>query len=74
MAISELVKAWEVENKRRLESVWAVGFMDRGHGHGSFAVILKDDEMADPEENFCLKCQDRGMAEHIVKLHNDSLK
>lgn len=37
-------------------------------------LFLKDDEFANPEENFCLKCQDQDMAEHIVKLHNESLK
>lgn len=73
MAISDAVKAYEAELKRRLEGKWAVGFMDRGHGHGSFAVILEEDEVA-TEENFCLKCQDQEMAEHIVELHNESLK
>lgn len=41
MAVKDLVEAFDAEINRRLESEWAVGFHDRGHGHGDFAVILE---------------------------------
>lgn len=32
------------KREKLLSSVWAVGFRDRGMGHGSYAVIVKKTE------------------------------
>jgi len=65
-----------------LHSEWFLGFHDRGLGHGDFAVVT--------EENMpIVKCGDtlqstlsgkpaittgKELAEHIIELHNCSLK
>ena len=99
--MKELVREWEEKIKRRLASEWAIGFNDRGHGHGDYAVIVKQEEVEDPlegltddeieeqytdeeileiyrkmnpEPELVVKCPDYDTAEHIVKIHNDSLK
>ncbi len=45
---------------------WVVGFYDRGHGHGDYAVIV-DDGTAGGEA--LVKCPSREVAEHIVAAH-----
>ena len=47
-----------------IEKEWAVGFKDRGHGHGDFAVIVAD------TTKVVVKCPSHEIAEHIVEAHN----
>ncbi len=51
-----------------LEKIWALGFKDRGHGHGDFGVITLD------SSELVLECSSKELAEHIIKLHNDSIE
>ena len=72
--MSEAVKKWEEDQKRIMESEWAVGFKDRGHGHGDYAAIVKQTEKE--LEEFAVpilvcECHTRELAEHIVNLHNE---
>ncbi len=43
---------------------WVVGFHDRGHGHGDFAVIVEG------SEELIVKAPSREVAEHIATAHN----
>ncbi len=45
---------------------WAVGYKDRGLGHGDFAIITEDDILV-------IECPSQDVAEHIVDLHNRTL-
>ncbi len=45
-----------------LSAKWGVGFHDRGHGHGDYAVITVAGVLV-------VKCE-KEIAEHIVALHN----
>lgn len=47
-----------------LQNKWAVGFRDRGMGHGDYAVIEKDTEVV------IVKCPYLEIAEHIAATHN----
>lgn len=49
-----------------LKKKWYIGFKDRGMGHGDFAVITKKNLVV-------VECPTREIADHICKLHNDSL-
>lgn len=53
--------------KKSFDEKWAVGFRDRGHGHGDFAVITKKTRI------LLVECAYEMLAEHIVQLHNKSL-
>ncbi len=79
-----------------IKAEWAVGFHDRGHGHGDFGVITREktfeerydeipeDQMTDELGREILdstlfpltivQCPSQEIAEHIVNLHNESLK
>ena len=52
-----------------MEKRWTVGFKDRGHGHGDFAVIVEGTEELVAEvvgaEGNSLE-----LAAHIAKVHN----
>ena len=50
-----------------LTSKWAVGFHDRGHGHGDFGVIVEQ-----TEEVVVPKISEE-MAEHLVEVHNRAI-
>lgn len=56
------------EVNRRLDEVlskrWAIGFKDRGMGHGDFGVIVEE------TGDLVVECGWRECAEHIVKIHN----
>lgn len=52
-----------------IEERWGVGFNDRGHGHGDYAVILDNHEGI-----VVVKTESLELAQHIVKLHNDNLE
>lgn len=47
-----------------MEQDWAIGFNDRGLGHGDYAVILTD-----KESEVVVKCPSREVAEHILAGH-----
>lgn len=77
----------ETANRREtyvLSQQWAVGFNDRGMGAGDYAAILLKDDFVYPEscteavigyyKNFAIKCPNRAVVEHVVELHNESLK
>ena len=50
-----------------LTSKWAVGFHDRGLGHGDFGVIVEQtDEVLVPKIS-------RELAEHLVEAHNRAI-
>jgi len=50
-----------------LDEEWHIGQMDRGLGHYSYGVITKEGNLIFPTMSYQL-------AEHIVVLHNKSLK
>ena len=50
-----------------LDVEWAVGYRDRGHGHGDFAVIVKG------TEELVVEASSRGLADHLVEAHNEWL-
>ena len=58
-----------IDKQRRSihSAVWVVGFNDRGHGHGDFAVLTKKKGI------LVAKCVSHEVAGHIVELHNASL-
>jgi len=57
------------EIKKFLDQEWAVGAMDRGHGHYSYGVIVKE------TEELIVKCGDfKELAENIVESHNEQRK
>ena len=66
-ALDSLVEKYEANIKARLESEWSVGAKNRGNGHYSFAVIIKE------TEELVVECPDQETAEHIVGLHNKGL-
>ena len=45
---------------------WAAARLDRGHGHFSYAVVLKDDA----SEIVIKTDTNRELAEHLVRIHN----
>ena len=47
---------------------WAVGFNDRGHGHGDYAVLV------DGSQEIVVKAPSQEVAEHIVSVHNAYVK
>jgi hypothetical protein len=44
-----------------------LGFKDRGMGHGDFAVLTNKSKLV-------AKCFSKEIAEHIIELHNKTLK
>lgn len=56
----------EAELDKFLNSEWAVGYRDRGHGHGDYAIIVKY------TNHVICEAMD-GFAKHIVELHNKHL-
>jgi len=52
---------------RFLEKRWALGFRDRGHGHGDFAVIVEG------SDELIVKTPSQEVAEHIMTTHNSLL-
>lgn len=59
-------KLIDAELDKFLNSEWAIGFNDRGMGHGDHAIIIK-------WTNYVVCEAMNGFAAHIVKLHNESL-
>ncbi len=58
----------KTQEKRILKRKWALGFRDRGLGHGDFAIVLaRSNELV-------LECPNRRIAEYLVKIHNASIK
>ena len=62
----KLVRANAEKEQNLLNSEWVLGFMDRGLGHGDYAVILKTNEVVVP-------CNSRAIAEHLIEIHNHAL-
>ena len=50
-----------------IDEKWAVGFRDRGLGHGDFGIVTASNEVV-------VKCSDQGLAEHLVYVHNKWLE
>jgi hypothetical protein len=70
-----------------LSQEWAVGVMDRGLGHYSYGVVVKEEEETGEETEeeilqralqapqLIVKCGViQSLAEHIVEVHNKALK
>ena len=49
-----------------LNKKWSLGYKDRGHGHGDFAVLTVEDDLI-------VECPNREVAQHIINLHNREL-
>ncbi len=58
------VKAFNAKQKKILSRLWAIGYKDRGHGHGDYAVIVKSNG------ELVVECPTEAIASHIVELHN----
>lgn len=50
-----------------LKTKWILAFRDRGLGHGDYAVTI-------PNQDLVVECPSKEVANHIVKLHNATLK
>lgn len=61
------VEAYEAVYRTQTRMTWRVGVLDRGLGHRSYAVITED-------EVLLVKCDHEIIAEHIVKVHNETLR
>ena len=68
-----------------LKKKWALGFHDRGMGHGDYGVIeeLPEGEQTDRTDEELLRIVvpaliierlDRELCEHIIKLHTQALE
>lgn len=58
----------QAKEKRILRCKWAIGFRDRGLGHGDYGIVLaRSNELV-------LECPNRAMAEHLIEVHNASIK
>jgi hypothetical protein len=68
MTIEQVSKEIARREKRKVSVKWAVGFRDRGHGHGDYAVITAS------KGELVVECDFLGMAKHIVDAHNATLK
>ena len=55
------------EQSELLSAHWGLGWHDRGHGHGDFGVVTVG------LERVVFEKLDKDLAEHVIKLHNDSL-
>jgi hypothetical protein len=56
-----------------MDKPWGLGFNDRGHGHGDYAVVVTTGHAAATSE-VVVKCDSRELAEYIVHLHNTYLR
>lgn len=63
--ILDRIEAFEAPYNALCEQEWSVGANDRGMGHYSYAVITVGGDMV-------VKCDHLIIAEHIVKVHNES--
>ena len=61
MDLDDLVKKKEEE---KLSAKWALGFHDRGLGHGDFAIIKEG------SNDLIFGPLDRSIAEHVIDAHN----
>ena len=66
LRMSEQSEQMKVASDALLASTWLVGYKDRGHGHGDFAVITQSGTLV-------VECVDRELANHIVTTHNNSI-
>jgi hypothetical protein len=53
--------------KDMISKKWALGFKDRGHGHGDFGIVV-DEESG----GMVVECPNRELAEHIISIHNET--
>jgi len=67
----ELYDEWFKKYLLQLEKKWALGWKDRGLGHGDWAVIIED--AVETAEHLVVECKTKELAEHIINLHNQSL-
>ena len=52
-----------------LEKGWSLGFGNRGHDRGNYAVVLTD---IPPPGDVVVECgSDRALAEHLILVHNN---
>lgn len=54
-----------------IKSRWAIGYRDRGLGHGDYAVVVEDDGKAPAK--VVVECDSKLIAEHIIEIHNEGL-
>jgi hypothetical protein len=60
----------EKQIKLVLNKKWEVGYNDRGHGHGDFAVVAT----YKGKTIVIVECPHKTIAEHIVETHNKGKK
>ena len=53
----------EIASTDLLAEQWVLGYRDRGHGYGDFAVVTTSNRPV-------VEAPNRAIAEHIVQLHN----
>ena len=63
-----ILKDIKEKEDKMLSSVWDIGYRDRGHGHGDFAVIVKK------TGDLVVECPNHAVAGHIVEVHNNALR
>ena len=67
----EYIDAYWNEVKRRIrrirDSRWSIGFKDRGHGHGDFAVLASSGRLLVAE------VETKELAQMLIKQHNSHL-
>ena len=63
----EIIDEYEKKTQRILTEKWALGWNDRGHGHGDYGVINKSEDLVIGKIPLEL-------AEHLVELHNSATK
>jgi hypothetical protein len=68
MNFEELTKQYFDNIDEILNEEWAVGFKDRGLGHGDFGVVTL------VKNTLVVETSGREIAEHISKLHNEFLE
>ena len=59
-----------------LNKKWSLGFKDRGHHHGDFAVIEKQSEvevLARQATTLVVEATNRELADHIIQVHNQQV-
>ena len=65
--MNDAVKEYIEKEERLLNEEWVLGYMDRGHGHGSYGVVtVSHDEVLCP-------CSQE-LAAHLVKIHNNYIE
>jgi hypothetical protein len=70
----ELLKQHRELQTKIIQSEWVLAYQDRGMGHGDYGVMVDENTGIPKNFTFVCSCQSRDIAEHIIQLHNASLK